>query len=88
MNAARKAFDLTSNRFGIVPDLNPSRLTPFREIEFPAMPLPPQFPKGFPFSKPMPGFDTSAGSSSYAAASAGPGVNHHVAAISPGNPVS
>jgi len=77
MNAAQKAFDLTSNRF-----------TPFREMQFPAMPIPPQFPKGFPFSGPMPGFENSGGRSSFASASSGSGVNHHVAVISPGNPLS
>lgn len=79
INAARKAFDLTSNRapayFPIPPPIRFPAFNNFPGFGFPG------FDYGMP--NPIPGFANGA----FAGAAAGPGFNHHVASIFPGNPV-
>ncbi|CAD0194635.1 unnamed protein product [Chrysodeixis includens] len=79
INAARKAFDLTSNRApGYYPIPPPIRFPAFNN--FPGFGFP-GFDYGMP--NPIPGFPANA---AFASAAAGPGFNHHVASIFPGNP--
>ncbi|PZC85655.1 hypothetical protein B5X24_HaOG215925 [Helicoverpa armigera] len=66
-DAARQAFDLSSNQLG--------GYYPNPNVDY-------RYPPFGGFGMPMSGF----GNSAFASASAGPGYQHHVAAISPSNP--
>ena len=89
-NAARKAFDLTSNQAGGYAGGysggysggHPGNYYPNPNIasRFPAFPSLP----GFTMPSPI----TNFGNSAFASAAAGPGYQHQVASIYPGNPVS
>ncbi|XP_059048051.1 uncharacterized protein LOC131843425 isoform X2 [Achroia grisella] len=73
LNAASKAFDLTSNHAGYIPNF--PRRFPFNN--FPGF-------GGFPT---FPNFDMSNfGNSAFAGGAAGPGFTHQIAAINPANP--
>ncbi|KAF9423258.1 hypothetical protein HW555_001327 [Spodoptera exigua] len=71
-DAARKAFDLTSNQAGYYP--TPNLASRFAFTNVPSLPIPPF---------PMPRFGSN---SAFASAAAGPGFQHQVASIFPSNP--
>lgn len=91
LDAARKAFDLTSNHAGYVPNFDfDSRsggfgnIPDFGNFGF-GMPLGgPNTPFGFPVGPMAPLGPNSA----FASAMAGPGYNSHKIALNPPNPVS
>lgn len=78
MNAARKAFDLTSNQAGFIPDF-PSRFSPF---------------PGFQDFQRFPEFPTLSNrfsedsNSAFSFGAIGPDYTQQIAAINPENPVS
>lgn len=72
-DAARKAFDLTSNQAGYYP--TPNLASRFAFTNIPSLPLP----------MPMPHFGSN---SAFAGAAAGPGFQHQVASIFPVNPAN
>lgn len=93
MNAARKAFDLTSNQAGGYGGSYSGGYSgdysshsggyypnPNIASRYPAFPSFPDFA--------MPPPITSFGNAAFASAAAGPGYKHQVASIYPGNPVS
>lgn len=78
LNAAKKAFDLTSNQAAFIPNFN-YRFPGFMEFpDFGAFPGPSAFP--------TPHFNNGNDYSAFASAAAIPGVNRQVAAINPENP--
>lgn len=90
LNAARKAFDLTSNQAGGgYPGYSGGYSSGYFGGYYPNPTIASRFP-AFPsipsFAMPRP--ITNFGNSAFASAAAGPGYQHHVASIYPSNPVS
>ncbi|KAI5639712.1 hypothetical protein NE865_07789 [Phthorimaea operculella] len=91
LNAARKAFDLTSNNAGYVPNFD----TDFNRFPgFPTFDIPqPDFMGGFGgfpnfanFPPAMPNLNSFAENSAFAGGAVAPGYRHQVVALSPANP--
>ncbi|KAJ2947684.1 hypothetical protein O0L34_g9450 [Tuta absoluta] len=91
LNAARKAFDLTSNNAGYVPNFDTgfSRFPGFPNFEFPQPDYMGRF-GGMPdfgnFPLPMPSLNSFAENSAFAGGAVAPGYRHQQVALSPSDP--